>query len=174
MRAGSWGPQIAIVVLSVWLGGALLAIGAVAPAAFAVLPSRTIAGAMVGRVLSVVFVSGIAAAIISVLCEASLSLNAFSLKVSGPLIALAAGCAIAQFVITPRIEKIRIAVGGPLDGLDVHDPRRMQFGRLHAFSVAWLAVAMLGAAIAIGMQVRAIRHPLTLSFDESLQLRDAN
>ncbi|MDE3217575.1 MAG: DUF4149 domain-containing protein, partial [Gemmatimonadota bacterium] len=47
-----------IVGTSVWLGAAVLLAAAVAPAAFAVLPSRSLAGDLVGRVLPVIFWSG--------------------------------------------------------------------------------------------------------------------
>ena len=47
-----------------WLGAALLFIAVVAPAAFAVLPSRALAGLVVGRVLPVLFWSGAVIAVI--------------------------------------------------------------------------------------------------------------
>jgi hypothetical protein len=153
------GQHIELTVLSIWLGAALLVATVVAPAAFAVLPTRALAGALVGRVLPVVFVAGIVVSIIAVLCEINLSRHAFSLRVSSPLIALAAGCAIAQFVISPRIERVRAAVAGPIDALAASDPQRIAFGRLHAFSVLWLGVAMLGAIVAIGMQLYRANHP---------------
>jgi hypothetical protein len=148
-----------LIILSLWLGGAILVAAVVAPAAFAVLPSRTLAGALIGRVLPVVFVSGIIAAVVAVLCEMNVSRHAFSLKVSTPLIALAAGCAVAQFVIGPRIDRVRRAVQGPIDALPMNDPQRLVFGKLHAFSVLWLGVAMLGAALAIAMQIYRTTHP---------------
>ena len=156
------GQTIELVVLSLWLGAALLVATSVTPAAFAVLPSRALAGALVGRVLPVVFFGGIIVAVIAVVCEMSLSMNAFSIRVSAPLIALAAGCAIAQFAIAPKIERIRIAVGRPIDGLDAADPRRIEFGKLHAISVLWLGVAVLGAVVAIGMRVYSTNKPAAL------------
>ncbi|MBW7933621.1 MAG: DUF4149 domain-containing protein, partial [Gemmatimonadaceae bacterium] len=44
---------------AMWLGGALLTVAVVAPGAFAVLPTRALAGEMVGRVLPVVFAGAI-------------------------------------------------------------------------------------------------------------------
>jgi hypothetical protein len=49
---------ISVVGLSAWLGAAVLAATVVAPAAFAVLPTRSLAGALVGRVLPVLFYGG--------------------------------------------------------------------------------------------------------------------
>jgi len=54
---------VAFILLSAWLGAGVLFATVVAPAAFAVLPSRALAGALVGRVLPVIFVSGIVAAV---------------------------------------------------------------------------------------------------------------
>jgi hypothetical protein len=39
-----------------------------------------------------------------------------------------------------------VSIGVPIDALPASDPRRADFGRLHAFSVALLGVAMLAAA----------------------------
>ena len=150
---------VELTVLAVWLGAAILVAAVVAPAAFAVLPSRSLAGALVGRVLPVVFIAGIIVALIAAACEMTVSRTQLSIRVTAPLLALAAGCAIAQFVIAPRIERIRVAVGGPIDALGENDPNRVLFGRLHAISVLWLGVAMLGAVVAIAVQLYHSRHP---------------
>jgi len=52
-------PMTETLLLAVWIGAALLFALIVAPAAFAVLPSRTLAGALVGRVLPVIFYAGV-------------------------------------------------------------------------------------------------------------------
>src|SRR5215213_9270463 len=49
---------LSVVLLSLWLGAAIVVAAVVAPAAFAVLPTRTLAGALVGRVLPSIFWSG--------------------------------------------------------------------------------------------------------------------
>jgi hypothetical protein len=59
------------------------------------------------------------------------------------------GCIVAQFIIGPKIEAIRASISGAVDALDATDPRRVQFGRLHGFSVLWMGVAMLGGATAL-------------------------
>ncbi|NBW64887.1 DUF4149 domain-containing protein, partial [bacterium] len=46
-------------LLSAWGGASLLTIAVVAPGAFRALPTRGLAGAMVGQVLPTVFVSGL-------------------------------------------------------------------------------------------------------------------
>lgn len=153
MKAGALAASIELVLLAAWLGAALIVAASVAPAAFAVLPSRSLAGELVGEVLPVVFISGVGVAVAAAVCEMQLGRGAFRVRLTAPLIGLVAGCAVAQFVIGPKIARIRDAVSGPIDALDLTDPRRVQFGSLHGFSVMWLGVAMLSAAVAIGVTV---------------------
>jgi hypothetical protein len=149
---------LGLVLLAAWLGAATLVAAAVAPAAFAVLPSRTLAGALVGRVLPVIFWSGIVVGVTSLL--AARAAGAGITAVAGSLI-LVAGCAIAQLVISPRIERMRDAIGGPVDALALADPRRVDFGRLHGLSVLAMGVAGVGALLALVMLVRlaSMRNP---------------
>jgi len=144
-----------VILLAAWLGAAILVAAVVAPAAFRVLPTRTLAGAVVGEVLPVIFVSGIVVAAISALVEPRNGARA--VVRFAPLVVVVVACIVAQFVIGPRIEAVRASIAGAVDALDATDPRRVQFGKLHAFSVLWMGVAMLGAAWAL------VRKLLTLS-----------
>lgn len=144
---------IEIVLLAAWLGAAVMFAAAVAPAAFAVLPSRTLAGAIVGRVLPQIFYSGIAVGVVVV---------ALDWGGAGSRARLVAGlvtivsCAIAQFAIGTRIDRVRHAIPGAVEALAPDDPRRVAFGRLHAMSVGWLALAMVAAAVALVLAARAL------------------
>lgn len=144
----------AALLLAAWTGAALLAVAIVAPAAFAVLPSRTLAGAMVGRVLSALFLSGIAMALV---VAALARLGGGVRGAAAASLVTAAVCAVAQFVIDPRIARLRKAIGGPVDALAVDDARRVAFGRLHGYSVGGLGVAMMASAAALVMIVLALR-----------------
>lgn len=135
-------------LLSAWLGAGVLFAAVVAPAAFAVLPSRTLAGALVGRVLPVLFIAGIVTALLG-LWLGRRGLGRYPRVRRGALLALALSCAVAQFVISPRIDRVRTAIGGPIEQLSVDDPRRVAFGRLHAVSVGWLGIAMVAAGLTI-------------------------
>lgn len=66
-------------------------------------------------------------------------------------------CGIAQFGVGSRIAALRAEIGPSLQALAVDDPRRVAFGQLHAFSVAWLGVAMLAAAVVIVAGALALR-----------------
>lgn len=135
-----------LMVLAGWLGAALLVVLSVAPAAFAVLPTRALAGALVGRVLPVLFWSGMIIGI-TLLVPGWTSPNRIARIVS--LVALAGACATAAFVVTPRIAQVRAQSGGAIDALEPSDPRRRDFGRLHGISVAMLGIAGLAAMLAL-------------------------
>lgn len=142
-----------LLMLAGWLGAALLVVMSVAPAAFAVLPSRALAGALVGRVLPVLFWSGMLAGVVLGILGWS-SPNRFSRTILA--ITLAGACATAELVVTPRIARARAQSGGAIDALDASDPRRRAFGRLHAVSVALLGIAGLSAILAMYLIVRDV------------------
>ena len=130
------------ILLSAWLGAAVLVTTVVAPAAFAVLPSRTLAGALVGRVLPVLFIAGLVVALASLSLDSGDHGRAIRVR-RAMLIVAAVSCAAAQFAVAPRIERVRKEIAGPVEQLSPDDPRRIAFGRLHAASVTWLGVAMV-------------------------------
>lgn len=144
---------VALVLLAVWLGAAALVATVVAPAAFAVLPSRTLAGALVGRVLPAIFWAGMFVGLVSAVLTWTLPARGWR---TGAALALAAACAAAQLVVAPRIERVRAQIGGAVEALDPSDPRRQAFGRLHGLSVAWMGVGGLAAIIAVILLARLI------------------
>lgn len=147
-----------VVLLAAWLGAAAIVATAVAPAAFAVLPTRALAGALVGRVLPALFYAGMAAGAIALGLELAGEGGGWSRVRLGGLGAVLVGCVVAQLVIAPRIAKVRAAIGPSLEALAADDARRVAFGRLHGLSVGWLALAMVGAAVALAFAVAAIRQ----------------
>lgn len=151
-RAGV--PVTETLLLAVWIGAALLFTLVVAPAAFDVLPTRALAGALVGRVLPVLFYAGVVIGSVIVVLDLIGRTGAWGRAAAGAVSALA--CAVAQLVVGTRIDKLRTAIGGPLDALAADDPRRVAFGKLHAISVGWLGIAMLAAIIALVLAVRAL------------------
>src|SRR4051812_35395915 len=90
-----------IMLLSAWLGAAILVAAVLAPAAFRVLPTRTLAGAIVGAVLPVVFVSGLVLAIVVGLLSVRQQ-GHLRLAIIGPLAAMMIACGTAQFAVGPR------------------------------------------------------------------------
>ncbi|HEX6599129.1 MAG TPA: DUF4149 domain-containing protein [Gemmatimonadaceae bacterium] len=142
---------VSIVLLSIWLGAALIVATVVAPAAFDVLPTRTLAGALVGRVLPVLFWSGAVVGLIVLWLGWRVPLPA-SRTVAA--LVLVASSLVAQLVIAPRIERVRREIGGPLEALDPSNPLRQAFGRLHGLSVACLGAGGLAALVILVLLVR--------------------
>lgn len=154
---GRAGPTlIEIVVLTLWLGAAVFLSAVVAPSLFAVLPSRTLAGAVVGRLLPVIFYAGIlVAALVIGLEVAGRGGWAWRGREVAGLIMIGAS-AIAQLGVGPRIERLRGEIGRPIEELALDDARRVAFGRLHGISVAWLGLAMLAAVVAAVIAARSL------------------
>lgn len=149
---------VSLIALSVWLGAAIVVAAVVAPAAFAVLPTRTLAGALVGRVLPVLFFGGAAAgAAVALLARGPASATARTVAA----VAMVIACLVAQLGVAPRIERVRIEAGGPIDRLTPGDPRRATFGRLHGMSVALLGVAAIAGAAALVLTLRTL--PTTIA-----------
>lgn len=142
---------VSIVVLAVWLGAAFIFAVVVAPAAFDVLPTRTLAGALVGRVLPVLFWSGLVVGLLVMWMGWRLP---FAGTRTVAAFVLVGACAAAQLVLAPRIERVRAAIGGPMDALDPSSPLRQSFGRLHGLSVACLGVGGLAALVLLVLLVR--------------------
>lgn len=139
-----------VVLLAAWLGAVVLFGAVVAPAAFATLPSRALAGAVVGRVLPALFISGGAVGLALVTGQL-LRASGRGRSIAGGVLVLS--CAISHLVIGARLSTLRQAIGPSLDALAPDDPRRAMFGRLHALSVAGLGIGTVAAIAALGMAI---------------------
>ncbi len=143
--------DIRLLLLGLWLGGSVFFI-AVAQVAFSVLPERELAGAIVGRSLTVLNFSGMALAVLILL------MSFVTARGTRPVIAwidrllvsiVAIACAVGQFVIGYMISSVRSQMGGKkIDEFAVDDPLRMQFNQVHEYSVWVLGVAMIAGLIA--------------------------
>jgi len=154
------GRVVVIILLAAWLGAALVVGAVVAPAAFAVLPTRTLAGALVGRVLPPLFWSGAGIGVVAAVMARRSQRTA---ALVGALV-ISVASLVAQVVVAPRIEAVRVSAGGPIDALARDDARRLAFGRLHGVSVALLGLAGVAASVTLLLTARAVSaaSPLTL------------
>lgn len=136
-----------------WLGAIVLFGAVVAPAAFAVLPSRTLAGVLVGRVLPVLFIGGmlVGGLVIAAAWPGAVRPRRTTLAM-GAVIFVA--CAGAHFIVGARIERMRATLPAALDDLPAGDARRVTFGRLHGLSVAGLGLAAAAAAASVALLLR--------------------
>lgn len=141
--------DIRLLLLGLWLGAAVFFI-AVAQSSFAVLPTRELAGAVVGRTLSVLNYAGLAISVVLILSSFIVrrTANKFWLWTERVLLILiAAACAAGQFVIGLMLASVRGQMGGrPIDEIPADDPLRMQFNNLHEASV-WVLMAAMAAAL---------------------------
>lgn len=151
------GGNLRLLLVALWLGAAVFFSFAVAPSAFAVLPSRELAGAVVNRVLGVVNVGGFLVALFALLTVPLVVSvrERFALWAqSATLLALAAATAVGHWVIAARLRDMRAGMSGPIDGLAQSDPVRVAFNALHGYSVMALSVGMLAALVAFFLMAR--------------------
>ncbi len=137
-------------LLAMWLGAACFFI-AVAQSAFAVLPERELAGAVVNRTLSIVNYAGLIIAV--VLLASSLVGARFGSRLSlwaerFLLLIVAAACAVGQFVIGFMLASLRTQLGRPIDQIAADDPLRLQFNQWHQYSEWTLSAGMFAALLA--------------------------
>ena len=145
-----------LLLLGLWLGAAVFFI-AVAQSAFAVLPSRELAGSVVSRTLLIINISGliIGAILLATSFIKRLNIKPFWLWTERILLViLTAACAVGQFVIGIWLSVIRSQIGRPIDEVAVDDPLRIQFNNLHQYSVWVLTAAMLAALILFFLMAR--------------------
>ena len=135
----------------------------VARAAFAVLPSRALAGLLVGRLLPVIFYSGMVIAIFALMLLLDDRVIAGRVTRLVALMLAVMACAAAQFVVSPRIAALRAQIGPSLDALATTDPLRRQFGQLHGMSVGLLGIAMVAALVCVISLYLAARPAQELS-----------
>ena len=154
----------ALLALGVWAGG-LLALGLVAaPAAFDVLAARQVAegrllaGAIFGETLRRFHQIGY-------LCGGVLILSLAARRILGPRprragvrVALAsimlAATMYSGLVVAGRIQSLQQHIGASPSSLPPEDPRRAEFGRLHATSTILLLVPILGSLLLIWWELR--------------------
>lgn len=142
--------NIRLLLLGSWFGAACFFI-AVAQSAFAVLPSREIAGSMVSRTLMILNLSGLIIGVILLLGSFIKQPDANRFRVWTErflLLILTAACAVGQFVFALWLSFIRAQINRPIDEIASDDPLKIQFDNLHGYSVWVLTAAMIAALLA--------------------------
>jgi Na+(H+)/acetate symporter ActP len=117
----------------------------VAPSAFAVLRQQQLAGALVSRTLGALEIIGIiiGALLIAILVLSRGRDRAFLYE----LIALAlmtVSMLVSHFVVSRRMHELRMSLG-EIAQLAANDPARVEFDRLHQYSVWLMGFNILGA-----------------------------
>ena len=151
---------VRLLLVAVWLGGAVFFSAAVAPSAFAVLPSRELAGALVARTLAILNVGGFAIGLLLLLGAFVGRKGARLVALLVELLALAAmtGAAfVGHFVIAARMASLRGQMGKPIEEVAADDALRVAFNALHGQSVTTMTVAIAAAAVALFLIARRIK-----------------
>jgi hypothetical protein len=143
---------LVLLSLIVWLGG-LIFFPVVAQTAFSVLPTRQLAGSIVGRSLGILHWMGIASGV--VFLAGSMLLGRLTTGEAHPLAArnllacmMLALTLISQFGVIPRMDAIRDSIG-EIDAAPADLPARVQFDALHHWSTRIESgVILLGLVVA--------------------------
>ena len=146
--------------LVVWIGGLIFFAFVVAPAAFAVLPTRHLAGNVVTRSINILHWMGIISGLLFL--ASSLLYNQFS---RGSVHAMSARhlvivlmlalTLISQFGIIPRMDTLRASLG-EIDSVSPDNPARIQFDALHVWSTRVEGGVLLLGLIAAYMTASAL------------------
>jgi len=138
--------------LVVWIGG-IVFFSFMAPTAFHVLPTRLLAGTLVGNLLTklhwIAIVSGIVYLISSLAYSRITDGTAHVFALRHVLICLMLALTlVSQFWITPRMITLRAQVATFDTAATLDQPARVQFDALHAWSTrAEITVLLLGLVV---------------------------
>ncbi len=149
--------------LVVWLGGLIFLAFVEAPTVFSpgLLPTRHMAGSIVGRSLDVLhymaIVSGIVFLIASMLYSRMAAGTARPLAARHLLIVLMLLLTvISQFAISPKMHALRAEVG-VIDNVPPDNPLRMEFDRLHVWSEKFEEAILLLGLVALYTTAQAFK-----------------
>lgn len=149
--------------LTIWLGGLIFFAFVLAPTAFTpgLLPTRHMAGSIVGRSLDLLhymaIVSGIVFLVSSMLYSRMTAGSAKPLAARHLLIVLMLLLTvISQFAISPKMHAIRAEVG-VIDNVPLDNPLRHEFDRLHVWSEKFEEAILLLGLVALYATAQAFR-----------------
>ncbi len=137
--------------LIVWVGGIIFLSFVEAPTAFHQLPSRHMAGSVVGHSLGILHWMGLFSGV--VFLGSSLLLSSLTTGSAKPfalrhilVVGMLLLTAVSQFGISPKMAALQAGFGD-IDTVPSTDPGRMQFDALHVWSVRLeVVVLILGIA----------------------------
>ncbi|MBZ5551949.1 MAG: DUF4149 domain-containing protein [Acidobacteriia bacterium] len=150
--------------LVLWLGGMIFFGLVVAPSAFAVLPTRQLAGTLVGTTLfKLNYLSCILLAVFLLLTLVASALGSRPRKVRRHILAAAAAVALALSLYAwGGVDRRMHALRTRMDAVETsvaEDPTRAEFDRLHRRSVAFFGVNVVLGLLMLGLWTREIGRP---------------
>ncbi len=155
--------DVRLLLVGIWLGAAIFFSFAVAPSAFAVLPARELAGAIVTRTIGIVHVGGLLIGLLLLATAfagrgaAATKKRAWTVEIFA-LALLGLATSVGHWVISARMAALRLSMGRPIDEVAQNDPLRLAFNNLHGYSVAAMTTAMLAGLVAFILIARRNRN----------------
>jgi uncharacterized membrane protein len=127
-----------LLALIVWLGGLIFFAFVLAPTAFSVLPTRHLAGNVVGKTLAILHWMGIFSGLIFLVSSCSYAYVSRATPHFGSarnilVVIMVLLTLISQFGIIPRMDVLRASIG-EIDSVPSDNPARIQFDALHVWS----------------------------------------
>lgn len=152
-----------LLTLVIWIGGIIFLAFILAPVAFTsgLLPTRHMAGSIVGHSLDLLHYMAIASGIVFLI--ASMLLSRLSTGDARPLAArhllivlMLMLTVISQFAISPKMHALRAEVG-VIDNVPLDNPLRHEFDRLHVWSEKFEEAILLLGLVAIYTTAQALK-----------------
>jgi uncharacterized membrane protein len=152
-----------LLALVVWLGGLIFFAFVVAPTVFSpgLLPTRHLAGEIVGRSLGALHWMGIVSGVVFLITSAVY--NRMTVGSARPLAGrhllitlMLLLTLISQFAISPKMHALR-AEARVIDNIPLDNPARMEFDRLHLWSEKFEEGVFLLGLAALFLTARALR-----------------
>jgi Domain of unknown function (DUF4149) len=147
--------------LIVWIGGLVFFAFVVAPAAFAVLPTRHLAGNVVARSINGLHWIGIFSGLVFLATSLLYSQltrgtpHSFAAR-NLVIVLMLALTLVSQFGIIPRMDTLRASVG-EIDSVPPNNPARIQFDGLHVWSTRIESGVLLLGLVAVYLTASALR-----------------
>lgn len=137
--------KIRLALLSLWLGAMAFFSFVVAPAAFAALPTQQLAGSLVSATLGKLEIIGIiiGLALMAILILSKERSKAFLYELTAVGL-MTASMLVSHFFVSSRLHQMRVSLG-EIAQLAASDPARLEFERLHQYSVWLMGFNILGA-----------------------------
>lgn len=152
--------SLMLLSLIVWVGGLIFFAFVVAPTAFSVLPTRHLAGNVVGRTLGALHWMGLFSGLVFLLSSISYAQltrgtpQLFALR-NIIIVLMLLLTLVSQFGIIPRMDTLRASIG-EIDSVPPDNPARMQFDALHIWSTRVEGGVFLLGLVAVYLTASAL------------------
>lgn len=148
---------LSLLLIGLWLGAAVFFSAAVAPNVFNVLRGAelsnagALAGSIVNRLLAIINQGGFEISLFVMIVSFFTARDQTPLRrivqmISLAIMAMMTG--LGHWVIGARLAILRAEMQLPIDQIVPTDPRRIEFDRLHRYSVVMLSIAIIAALLA--------------------------